>query len=110
MNGWRWPQNEDVIVSRLENGNYRVFRESTGEERFCDGKHSHNAWETAASDFADELVSTDEQVTRLSYYDPARQERTSEHRFCVLEDGEWWFGHGMSCRYADIHGIPEVAS
>lgn len=58
MNGWRWPQNEDVIVFPREEGNYRVLRESTGEERFCDGEHTHNPWETAASDYADWLAST----------------------------------------------------
>lgn len=39
---------------------------------------------------------------RFSYYDPSRQDIVSEHD-CVFEDGEWWFGHGMICRYPELH-------
>ncbi len=39
---------------------------------------------------------------RLDYYDPARQNRISEHD-CVFEDGEWWFGHGMPCMHPKLH-------
>lgn len=38
----------------------------------------------------------------LEYYDPARQDRISEHD-CSFEGGAWWFGHGMPCRYPQLH-------
>ncbi|MCK2034467.1 hypothetical protein [Microbacterium sp. KSW4-4] len=42
----------------------------------------------------------------LDYYDPARQDRISEHD-CVFEDGEWWFGHGMPCKHPKLHPEPQ---
>lgn len=42
-------------------------------------------------------------MSHLEYYDPARQEDPTEHYECSLEDGEIWFGHGMICRYPELH-------
>lgn len=56
---------------------------------------------------ADEFAEVPEpSAERLDYYDPARQDRISEHDG-VFEDGEWWFGHGMPCKHPKLHAEPQ---